>query len=105
MFTFQLIDRRLLQIVIDRQAHVFIAGEFDRLSSDYFEGLRQGAALNTKERAFESGVAEVAAKEVGHGFVHRIVSIDVTGGIAPVQGQSVFEFAATIEQPAAQGRF
>ena len=103
MLSFQLIHGSLLQITIDRQAHVFVALKLDRLSFNYLPRFWQGSALNTKERAFQARVSPVGTENMRHGFVHRIVSIDVAAGVATIKRQRVFEFAAAVKYPAAQG--
>ena len=44
-------------------------------------------------------------EDLRHRFVHRIVAVDVATRITTVKRQRVFEFAAPVEQPAAQSRF
>src|ERR1043165_1467489 len=105
VLSFQLVHRRLLQRTIDREPDVLIALVLDVLALDDLERFRHRATLRAEERALESGIATIRARDVCHRFVHRILTLDVAARVALVVSEWLVDTAAAIEDPTAQGRF
>jgi hypothetical protein len=101
VLAFQLINGCLLQVAVDCKPHVLINLGYDALPFDNFQGIGDSTALNTKERAFQAGISEIGAKDVGHRFIHRIFARDLSVLVALVKSQRAIQLAAAIEYPAA----
>src|ERR1041384_6967761 len=105
MLSFQLIDRSLLQSTIDRESHVLIASELNRLTLNNLECFGKRATLNAKQRALQSRIAAIGSEEMRQRFVHRIHALDVAARVPFVISERLVHTATAIEYPTAQRRF
>jgi hypothetical protein len=101
----ELRDGLLLQLAVDGQPHVEVAGLLDLALHDDVDGLGHGARLDAEEGAFEAGVAAVGAEELRHLGVERVLADDAAVRPAAVERERAFEAPRAVENPAAQGRF
>ena len=102
MVALELIDNGLLQIPIDRQGVIFVEFLFDRLAADDLPHFGHGAALCSKQRAFQSRLAAIRSEDVRQRRVHRIRAHDVAFRIFLVERERA---AFAVVNPTAQSRF
>jgi hypothetical protein len=98
----ELRDGLLLQLAVDGQAHVEVAGLLDLALQHHVDGLGHGARLDAEEGTFEPRVAAVGAEELRHLGVERVLADDAAVPAAPVEGERALQAPRAVENPAAQ---
>src|SRR4051812_47539360 len=102
MFAFQLIDGRLLQVAVDGETHIRVRVLRNSLAFGDTDRFWHRPALNSKERALKTRIAAIRSKDVGQRFIHRILPIDVTAAIAPIERKCAIKSATAIVNPTAE---